>query len=186
MPPTPQQSSHWSIEDVQWQTEMEVQESSRNAREGKVTARMEQYLNARDCMKLEIKELELQLGPEGSEVNLRYILRNASRKGGRIFEIFNTKEEREHLVVSKVRWDERQRLKVAQGERARRNVQEAGDEVDRRMMPPTQQSSSMPTEEMQWQTEMEVQGSSWSAREITVFCKIGKLLEQERLLESGY
>ena len=32
----------------------------------------------------------------------------------------------------------------------------------RRMMPPPQ-SSSTPMEELQWQTEMEVQGSSWSA-----------------------
>ena len=37
---------------------------------------------------------------------------------------------------------------------------------NRRMMPPTpQQSSSTPVEEMQWQTEMGVQGSSRSARE---------------------
>ena len=34
------------------------------------------------------------------------------------------------LGCSKVRWDERQKLKVAQEERARRNVQEADDEVD--------------------------------------------------------
>ena len=34
-----------------------------------------QYLNESDCMKLEIEELELQLGPEDSEVNLRHILR---------------------------------------------------------------------------------------------------------------
>ena len=33
-------------------------------------------------MKLEIDELELLLGPEDSEVNLRYILRNASRRAG--------------------------------------------------------------------------------------------------------
>ena len=32
MPPTPQQSSHSSIEDMQWQAEMEVQGSSWNAR----------------------------------------------------------------------------------------------------------------------------------------------------------
>ena len=80
--------------------------------------------------KLEIEELELLLGPEGSEVNLRYILRNASRRGGMIFEIFSSKVKSEHLFVSKVRWDERQRLKVAQGGKARRDVQEVDDEVD--------------------------------------------------------
>ena len=35
-------------------------------------------------MKLEIEELELLLGPEASEVTLRYIVRNASRRGGMI------------------------------------------------------------------------------------------------------
>ena len=79
---TPQQSSRSSIEGMQWQTEMEVQRSSRNARERTVIARMEQHLDASDCMKLEIEELEeLLLGPEDSEVNLRYILRNATRRG---------------------------------------------------------------------------------------------------------
>ena len=36
-----------------------------------VVARMEQYLNESDRMMLEIEELELLLGPEDSEVNLR-------------------------------------------------------------------------------------------------------------------
>ena len=38
---------------------------------------------------------------------------NASRRESRIFEIFSTKEKSEHLVASKVRWDERQRQRVA-------------------------------------------------------------------------
>ena len=62
---------------MQWQSEMEIQGSSWNARERTVIARMEQYLNASDCMKLEIEELELPLGPEDSEVTLRYISRAA-------------------------------------------------------------------------------------------------------------
>ena len=49
-------------------------------------------LNESDCMKLEIDQLELLLSPEDSEVNLRHILRNASRRGGSMFEIFNSKE----------------------------------------------------------------------------------------------
>ena len=84
MPPTPRQSSHSSIEDVQLPT-VEVQGSSWNARERKVIERMEQYLKAGDCLKLEIEELELLLGPEDSEVILRHILRNASRMSGGIF-----------------------------------------------------------------------------------------------------
>ena len=39
------------------------------------------------------------------------------------------KEKSEHLVESKVRWDERQRQRVALEEKARRNVQDA-DHVD--------------------------------------------------------
>ena len=94
MPPTPQQSSSPSIEEMQWQTEMGVQGSSWSAVERTVIARMENYLNEKDCLKLEIEELELLMGPEDSEVNL--ILMNASRRGSRIFEIFSTKEKREH------------------------------------------------------------------------------------------
>ena len=80
--PTPQQSSYSSIETVQWQTEVEDQESGsyekefegqhrRNVRDRTVIARMEQHLNESDCMKLEIAGLELPLGPEDSEVHRR-------------------------------------------------------------------------------------------------------------------
>ena len=91
---------------------------------------MEQYLNEGDCTKLEIEELEPLLDPEDSEVHLRHTLRNASRRGGKILEIFNSKDKSEHLVASKVRWDWRQRPKVAQEEKARGDVQEVDDKVD--------------------------------------------------------
>ena len=90
-----------------------VHGSSWSARERTVIARMEKYLNESDCMNLEIEELELLLGPEESEGNLRYILTNASRRGIRIFEIFSTEEKSEHLGASKVRWSEGQRQSVA-------------------------------------------------------------------------
>ena len=96
MPPTPQQSSYSSIEAMQWQTDLEDQGSGWNARDRTVIAKMEQYLNDSDCIKLEIEELELPLGPEDSELNLRHILRNVSRRSGRIFKIFSSKEESEH------------------------------------------------------------------------------------------
>ena len=48
---------------------------------------MEMFLDESDDMKVEIKALELLLGPEDREVNLRYILTNASRRGSRIVEI---------------------------------------------------------------------------------------------------
>ena len=44
-------------------------------------------------MKLEIEELELLMDPEDSEVDLRYVLTHAKRRGSRIFEIFRTKEK---------------------------------------------------------------------------------------------
>ena len=70
--PTPQQSSYSSIETVQWQTEVEDQESGsfekefegqhrRNARDRTVIGRMEQYLNESDCMKLELKGWSFRL-----------------------------------------------------------------------------------------------------------------------------
>ena len=118
MSPTPQQISHSSIEVMQWQTEMQVQGSGWHARDREIIAKMEQYLNDSDCVKLEIEELELLLGPEDSEVDLRHILMIVSRRGGRICEIFSSKEKSEHFVASKVRWDERQRLKAVQEEKA--------------------------------------------------------------------
>ena len=105
MPPTQQQSPCSSIEATQWQTEMEDQGSVWNAPDSTVIAKMEQYPNDNDRMKLEIEELERLLGPEDSEVNLRHVLRNTSRRDGRIFEIFSSKEKSEHLVASNVRLD---------------------------------------------------------------------------------
>ena len=96
MRPTQQQSSHSLIEETQWQTEMEVQGSSWIARRKTVTAKMEKYLTASECLKVEIEELELLMAPKDSEVNLRYMFRNASRRGSRIFEICNTKQKSEH------------------------------------------------------------------------------------------
>ena len=69
IPPTPQQSSHSSTEAVQSQTEVKDQESGSyekelesqhlwNARDGTVIARMEEYLNKSDSIKVEIVELQ--------------------------------------------------------------------------------------------------------------------------------
>ena len=64
-------------------------------------------------------------------MDLRQILRNARRKkGGRIFEIFSSKGQSEHLAACRVRWDERQRPMSTQEEEARRNVQEVDYEVN--------------------------------------------------------
>ena len=92
---------------------------------------MENYLNKSDCLKLETEELELLMGAEDSEVNLRYILTSASRRGSRIFASFITKEKSEHFVASKVRQDDRQRQRVqAQEERSQRSVRDDTDKGD--------------------------------------------------------
>ena len=80
MPPTPQQSSHSSTEEMQWQEEMEVQARIWSARERTVIAKMENYLDNNDDMKVEVGELELLMGPEVSEVDLMYILTLARRE----------------------------------------------------------------------------------------------------------
>ena len=55
---------------------------------------MENYLNKSDCLNLDIEELDLLMGPEDAEVNLRYILTHASRRSSRIFEIFSTRKRK--------------------------------------------------------------------------------------------
>ena len=87
MPPTPRQLSLSSTDESQWQADLEAQRSIWSARERRVIAAMEMFLDESDDMKVEIKALELLLGPEDREVNLRYILMNASRRGSRIVEI---------------------------------------------------------------------------------------------------
>ena len=76
-------------------------------------------------LKVEVEELELLLGPEDSEVDLRHILMNARKKKGRkIFGIFSSKGPSEFLVVSRTRWGGYQRMLVTQEEESRRRAQE--------------------------------------------------------------
>ena len=94
------------------------------ARDETVFVRTEQHLNMSDSRKVEIAELGSLLGPEDLEVDLRDILRYASRKSGRNSAIFRSRGQSEHLAASRVRWDERRILMATQEEEARRNVQE--------------------------------------------------------------
>ena len=127
-------------------------------REERFTARMENYLSKNDCLKLDIEELEPMMSPEDSEVNLMYILMNASRRSSNIFEIFSTKEKSEHLVASKVRLQKRQRQREEIS--CEKMPIKAPPNTWRRMMLPTQQQSShSSTEERRWQAETEVQDS---------------------------
>ena len=92
---------------LQWQAEMEVQGSSWSVRERKAIAKKEDYLNKHDSVKVEVEELELMMSPEDSEVHLRKILMNASRRSSNIFEILSTKERKKEgstLLQAKCDW----------------------------------------------------------------------------------
>ena len=114
MPSTPQQNSHLSHDELQWQAEMEVQGSFWSAREMTVIATMEIHLDKSDELRVEARELELLMGSEDSEVSLMYILTKASRRGSSIFEIFSASGS-DHLVKY-------QEQKVAQQERLQRRA----------------------------------------------------------------
>ena len=58
MPPTPQQISHSSTDERQWQSDLEAQLSIWSTRERTVIARMENYLDKSDDVKVEIEELK--------------------------------------------------------------------------------------------------------------------------------
>ena len=54
MPPTPQQFSHSSTDESQWQADLEAQRSIWSAREGRVIAATKMFLDESDDMKVEI------------------------------------------------------------------------------------------------------------------------------------
>ena len=72
MPPTPLQNSYSSFEEEQGHFEEENQMWS--ARDKAVIAKTKQYLEERECSKVEIEELESLLGPDDTEVDFRRIL----------------------------------------------------------------------------------------------------------------
>ena len=113
MPLTLQQNSFSSMSEKQWQADLDEQHDSWSYSERRVIAAMENYLEKCINIKVETAALELLMEPEGTEVCLRYILKHAKRKDSGIFEIFDTKEKKDHFVASKRRWLERQEEKVA-------------------------------------------------------------------------
>ena len=85
--PLPQQSSSSIMEE----------ESPWSAQE-----RTEQYVNNSECIQLGIDEVEAcSLGPEYADIDVKQILRKATREGRNIFEVFKVKEEGEQLAASK-------------------------------------------------------------------------------------
>ena len=63
---------------MEWNTEANI--GGRHATER--LSPMEQYLNESDSMKVEVEELELLLGPEDSEVDLRDIFEVCEEEKG--------------------------------------------------------------------------------------------------------
>ena len=62
---------------------------SGNCNDGKLSGK-------NDELRVEVRALELAMGPEDSEVNLMYILTQASRRSSIIFEIFSTSGSSDH------------------------------------------------------------------------------------------
>ena len=104
-----------------------------SAQERTAIARMEHNVNNNDCIKLEIDEVEdCSLGPEYSDVDVKHTLRNAPRECRNIFEAFSVKEKGEHLVASKWRWDDCQRQRKPQEEKAWKESHGLDDEDKRK------------------------------------------------------
>ena len=59
--------------------------------------------------KLDTEALERLIEPEDEEVCLRYILKYSTRRGSNVFQLFDTKEKKDHFVASRRRWLEHQR-----------------------------------------------------------------------------
>ena len=90
-------------------------------------------MNNSECTKLEIAEVEeCSLGPEYADVDVKHFLRNATRGGRNFFEVFKVKEEGAHLVASKLRWDDCQRRRNPQEEKAWRESQGLEEEDERK------------------------------------------------------
>ena len=80
---------------------------------------MKQYVNNSDCINLDIDEVEeCSLGPEYSVVDVKHILRTATREARFVIEVFSVKARDEHLVASKWRRDDCQRQKKSKEEKA--------------------------------------------------------------------
>ena len=74
---------------------------------------MEDYLEKCADIRVDIEALERLMEPEEAEVCLRYILKYSTRRGGNIFQFFDTKEKKDHFVASRRRWLEHQGERVA-------------------------------------------------------------------------
>ena len=91
-------------------------------------------MNNSECTQLDIDEVEeFSLGPEHADVDMKKILRKASRGGRNIFKVVSkVKEEGEHLVAGKWRWDDWQRPRKSKEEKARKESRGLEEEDKRK------------------------------------------------------
>ena len=108
MPLTLQQNSFSLMSERQWQADLDEKHDGCSYSERRVIAAIEDHLEKCINMKVEIAALEILMEPEEAEVCLRYTLKHAERRGSSIFEIFDTKEKKNHVVASRRRWLEHQ------------------------------------------------------------------------------
>ena len=102
--PTWQQNSSSSASGRQWQASLEEQRVAWSSSERKVIAAVEDYVERCAGTKVDIEALERLMEPEEVEVCLRYVLKYATRRGSNIFQLFDTKEKKDHFVASRRLW----------------------------------------------------------------------------------
>ena len=135
MPLTLQQNSFSSVSEKQWQADLDEQHDGWSFSERRVIAAMENYLEK--CIGLGALDCE----PEGAEVCLRYILKHAKRRNSSIFEIFDTKEKKDHFVARRRRWLEHQGERVALQESGQNDWQDVKCEGKMAKAPPCPERS---------------------------------------------
>ena len=78
-----------------------------------MTGAVEDFLERCGDIKVDVEALERTMEPEDEEVCLRYILKYSTRRGSNVFQLFDTKEKKDHFVASRMRWLEHQGERVA-------------------------------------------------------------------------
>ena len=83
---------------------------------------VEDYLESCAQIVVDVDVVERLLRPEKIEVSLRYVLKQATRRGTTIFQPFDTSEKPNHFAASRRRWLDSQGRNGARQERAKRVV----------------------------------------------------------------
>ena len=103
-----QRNSSSSSSGRQWQAGVEERRVAWRLSERKVIGAVEDYLERGADIKVDVEALERSMEPEEVEVCLRYILKYSTGRGSNIFQLFDTKEKKDHFVASRMRWLEHQ------------------------------------------------------------------------------